>query len=83
MEGYVIHPALLDACLHITLHRNITQEYSKDVYYMPSKVEQFTLYHRRSVSGNLFSHIQLQEWTPGLTTSPVNDGYKKLTLHYT
>lgn len=64
-DGYVVHPAILDACMHVILHTAISREYNQDVTFLPAHLGYFTLHHRKSIVGNWCSHIMLQEWTPG------------------
>ncbi|KAJ7182483.1 hypothetical protein C8R43DRAFT_868767, partial [Mycena crocata] len=62
--GYLLHPAMLDACLHVMLHVGISKQYSKDVMYLPSRLEHFVFYRRVYGAGNWYSHIRLRQWTP-------------------
>ncbi|KAF8193609.1 hypothetical protein K438DRAFT_2017705 [Mycena galopus ATCC 62051] len=62
--GYSLHPAILDACLHIMLHPNISRQYSTDVIFLPSKLEHFIFYRRKYGTGSWYSHIHLRRWTP-------------------
>ncbi|KAJ7096113.1 hypothetical protein C8R44DRAFT_379140 [Mycena epipterygia] len=63
-EGYLLHPAIMDACLHVILHTDISKQHSKDVMYLPSRLDHFIFYRRKYGSGNWFSHIRLRRWTP-------------------
>lgn len=65
MEGYVVHPAILDACMHVMLHVDISLQFDRNVVFVPAALERFILYRRDNPSGNWFSHIRLQQWTPG------------------
>ncbi|KAK6966524.1 polyketide synthase [Favolaschia claudopus] len=64
-SGYLLNPAILDACLHVMLHPSISKQYTKDVMYLPSRLEHF-IFNRdhRCAEGNWFSQIRLGEWTP-------------------
>ncbi|KAJ7686126.1 hypothetical protein B0H17DRAFT_1332956 [Mycena rosella] len=62
--GYVFHPAIMNACLHLLLHTDVSKEYSKDITYLPSRLEHFILYRRKYGAGNWFSHVSLRQWTP-------------------
>ncbi|KAJ6449449.1 hypothetical protein C8R45DRAFT_1084229 [Mycena sanguinolenta] len=64
VQGYLLHPAIMDACLHVMLHTDISKQYSKNVMYLPSKLQHFIFYRRKYGSGNWFSHIRLRQWTP-------------------
>ncbi|KAF7336301.1 Polyketide synthase [Mycena venus] len=63
-QGYLLHPVIMDACLHVILHADISKQYSKDVMYLPSRLEHFIFYRRKYGAGNWFSHIRLRHWTP-------------------
>ncbi|KAF8180692.1 hypothetical protein K438DRAFT_2170972 [Mycena galopus ATCC 62051] len=63
-QGYLLHPVILDACLHVVLHADISKQYSNDIMYLPSRLEYFIFYRRNYGAGNWFSHIHLRQWTP-------------------
>ncbi|KAF7348045.1 Polyketide synthase [Mycena sanguinolenta] len=64
LQGYVLHPVVMDACLHVMLHTDISKQYSKGIMYLPSRLQHFMVYRRKFDSGNWFSHIRLRQWTP-------------------
>jgi hypothetical protein len=64
----VFHPAMLDACLHLTIHRNVTHNADRNAYYLPLSIDQVILHD--SLLGDLcasevFVHAVMREWTPG------------------
>ncbi|KAF7358399.1 Polyketide synthase [Mycena venus] len=61
-QGYLLHPVLMDACIHIILHPSISMV--REVLYLPSRLEHFVFYPREHGTGNWFSHIQFRRWTP-------------------
>ncbi|KAF8209013.1 hypothetical protein K438DRAFT_1960740 [Mycena galopus ATCC 62051] len=63
-QGYLLNPVIMDACLHVILHTDIPKQYSKDIMYLPSRLDHFIFYRRKYGVGNWFSHIQLRQWTP-------------------
>ncbi|KAJ7926808.1 hypothetical protein B0H13DRAFT_1971908 [Mycena leptocephala] len=63
-DGYLLHPAIVDACTHILHHIGISKQYSKDIIYLPSRFDHFNFYRRNYGAGNWFSHINLRQWTP-------------------
>ncbi|KAJ7364509.1 hypothetical protein DFH08DRAFT_1073196 [Mycena albidolilacea] len=63
-EGYALHPIVLDACLHVMLHSDISKEPCNDITYLPSKLDHFIFYRRKLDVGNWFSHIRLRQWMP-------------------
>ncbi|KAJ6455209.1 hypothetical protein C8R45DRAFT_846044, partial [Mycena sanguinolenta] len=64
-DQYVLHPAALDACLHILLHPALAKHLGDPVMYLPSKLGHFAYYNPKPVSGNWFSYIQRRAWYPG------------------
>lgn len=65
-DSYLLHPAIMDACIHITFHPDVSKQYSKDIVYLPSAIEHFIFYRPgKNIAGNWFSHITLRQWTPG------------------
>ncbi|KAJ7809999.1 hypothetical protein B0H14DRAFT_3112515, partial [Mycena olivaceomarginata] len=63
-QGYLLHPIIMDACLHVMLHTGISKQHSKDVMYLPSRLEHLIFYRRTYGAGNWFSHLRLRQWTP-------------------
>ncbi|KAJ7223452.1 hypothetical protein GGX14DRAFT_540253 [Mycena pura] len=64
-DAYLLHPAIMDACIHFTFHPDLSRQYSKDIIYLPSAIEHFIFYRPgQNSAGNWFSHITLRQWTP-------------------
>ncbi|KAJ7239968.1 hypothetical protein B0H12DRAFT_1237450 [Mycena haematopus] len=64
-DAYLLHPAIMDACIHITFHPDVSKQYTKDIIYLPSAIEHFIFYRSgKNIDGNWFSHITLSQWTP-------------------
>ncbi|KAJ7909504.1 hypothetical protein B0H13DRAFT_2272842 [Mycena leptocephala] len=63
-ERYLLHPAAMDACLHVMMHKDISRQEYRDIMYIPSRLEHFIFYRREYGAGNWFSHIRLNQWTP-------------------
>ncbi|KAJ7801502.1 hypothetical protein B0H14DRAFT_2895228 [Mycena olivaceomarginata] len=63
-EGYLLHPVILDACIHVLHHTGISKQYSKDIIYLPSRLDHFIFYRRNYGTGNWFSRISLRQWAP-------------------
>ncbi|KAG7091812.1 hypothetical protein E1B28_008215 [Marasmius oreades] len=61
--GYIVHPILLDACLHGAVNPIFTQNTDTNSYYLPSSLKTVRV-HRSSLhqQGHLWSHIKLKEW---------------------
>ncbi|KAJ6463074.1 hypothetical protein DFH09DRAFT_1295961, partial [Mycena vulgaris] len=63
-DGYLLHPAIMDACIHVLHHTDISKQYSKDIIYLPSQVEHFNFYRPNQEAGNWLSRINFRQWTP-------------------
>ncbi|KAF7356480.1 Polyketide synthase [Mycena venus] len=63
-QGYVLHPVLMDSCLHALLHPDVTRQNSKNIIYLPSRLGHLTFYRRTPAPGNWFAHMNLRQWTP-------------------
>ncbi|KAJ7505787.1 hypothetical protein B0H11DRAFT_1707695, partial [Mycena galericulata] len=64
LYGYLLHPVLMDSCLHALLHPDVTRQNSKSVIYLPSRLAYLTFYRRTPATGNWFAHMTLKQWTP-------------------
>ncbi|KAK0200866.1 putative polyketide synthase [Desarmillaria ectypa] len=66
-EGYVLHPAILDSCIHSAVHHRITGNMDPNSYFLPSRVEVVTLYDKPEpdlLRNVLYAKIVRQKWTP-------------------
>ncbi|PCH33723.1 hypothetical protein WOLCODRAFT_94052 [Wolfiporia cocos MD-104 SS10] len=66
--GYVIHPAIMDACLHITAFKPFHGNFDPNTYYLPASAEA-VIVHRALEKGkfppHIYAHVVLNKWTPG------------------
>ncbi|KAJ6512896.1 hypothetical protein C8R45DRAFT_1206846 [Mycena sanguinolenta] len=64
---YIIHPAILDACLHVMVHPAFTGNADRNTYYLPSRV-QWVVRHAGCTPGSLpeiiFAHATFRAWKP-------------------
>ncbi|KAK0189611.1 thiolase-like protein [Armillaria mellea] len=68
-EGYTVHPAILDSCIHSAVHHRITGNMDPNSYFLPSRVEVVTLYDKPEpevLRKVLYAKIVRQKWMPGL-----------------
>ncbi|KAJ7676078.1 hypothetical protein DFH06DRAFT_977335, partial [Mycena polygramma] len=63
-QGHLLHPVLMDSCLHALLHPDVTRQNSKSVIYLPSRLGYLTFHRRTPALGNWFAHMTLKHWTP-------------------
>ncbi|KIK61181.1 hypothetical protein GYMLUDRAFT_225393 [Collybiopsis luxurians FD-317 M1] len=64
-QQFIIHPAMLDACLHFMLHDDIIGQSNQGIMFVPVKLESFILHDRdSSIHGNWYSHAVFKNWSP-------------------
>ena len=64
---YLLHPAILDACLHVTGHKAFHGDFNPSTYYLPAHVEALVLHQPSQVSffpAHIYAHIILKAWSP-------------------
>ncbi|KZT12695.1 uncharacterized protein LAESUDRAFT_668561 [Laetiporus sulphureus 93-53] len=65
--NYVLHPAILDACLHAPAFKAFSGDFNTYVYSLPSRVDAVIL-HRPPREGyfpaHIYAHVTVCEWTP-------------------
>ncbi|KAK0461850.1 uncharacterized protein EV420DRAFT_1527612 [Desarmillaria tabescens] len=74
-DGYVLHPAILDSCIHSTVHHLFTGNMDPTSYFLPSGVDIVTLYDvpaPNNLQKPLYAHIVRQNWSPETITFNVN-----------
>ncbi|KAH7906790.1 hypothetical protein BJ138DRAFT_1071251 [Hygrophoropsis aurantiaca] len=68
VEKYVIHPAILDACIHVVVHPRFTANTNRNIYYLPSRIHTFVLHDALSrdapFPSSVYAHAILREWLP-------------------
>ncbi|KAH7925399.1 polyketide synthase [Leucogyrophana mollusca] len=66
-DSYVIHPAILDSCLHVMVHPSFTANADRNVYYLPSRVDRVVLHKSRDrliLPEVIYVHAVFREWRP-------------------
>ncbi|KAK0480492.1 putative polyketide synthase [Armillaria luteobubalina] len=66
-EGYTVHPAILDSCIHSAVHHRITGNMDPNSYFLPARVEVVTLYDKPEpevLRKVLYARIVRQKWMP-------------------
>ncbi|KZT25650.1 ketoacyl-synt-domain-containing protein [Neolentinus lepideus HHB14362 ss-1] len=67
LDGYHLHPAILDAALHIMVHPILTCCWDKTRYYLPSKVAAFTVHDalfENPFPRTVYAHGIMSSWSP-------------------
>ena len=66
--GYLLHPAILDACIQVTAYKPFHGDYDPNIYYLPAHVD-VLIVHQRLVQGyfpnHVYAHVELKKWVPG------------------
>lgn len=65
LSDYRLHPAILDAAIHIMVHPMLTGNYDSDVYHLPSKISTVRFMHSGQLPAVVFGYTTLVDWTPG------------------
>ncbi|KAJ7628924.1 hypothetical protein FB45DRAFT_1004360 [Roridomyces roridus] len=66
-QAYILHPAILDACIHMTGYRPFHGDHAPNNYYLPSHVERMVLHEISKAEyfpSHVYSHVRLIGWTP-------------------
>ncbi|KAJ3899904.1 polyketide synthase [Lentinula edodes] len=75
VNGFILHPALFDACIHATVHPCVTGNADRNSYFLPSKAA-FVLFNRSNsraqTDSSVFSVIKLESWAPDACTFNVS-----------
>ncbi|KAK0190671.1 hypothetical protein F5146DRAFT_1194907 [Armillaria mellea] len=74
-DGYILHPAILDSCIHSAVHHLFTGNMDPTSYFLPSKADVVMLYDipaPESLKKTLYAHIVRQKWSPDIITFNVN-----------
>ncbi|TFK24574.1 hypothetical protein FA15DRAFT_756455 [Coprinopsis marcescibilis] len=65
-EGnYILHPAILDACIQATAYRPFHGDFNPNVYYLPSRIDSFTVHQTLSkhlFPYHIYAHVEFQSW---------------------
>ncbi|KAH9934350.1 uncharacterized protein B0H18DRAFT_1188403 [Fomitopsis serialis] len=68
LSNYIIHPGLLDACIHVLVHPRFTANWDSNVYYLPSALGSLAIRRESSLTqllrGTLYAYVVLTEWSP-------------------
>jgi hypothetical protein len=67
---YRIHPAIFDAAIHAAVHPMFSSNFDTNMYFLPSKFGRVLLHDEivdKPMPDTVYSHIMLQDWTPGMS----------------
>ncbi|EJD00213.1 polyketide synthase [Fomitiporia mediterranea MF3/22] len=64
---YVFHPAILDSCFHVAVHRMLTGSVDNNEYYLPSHADNVYISEALVANGPpavLYVHVMFRRWHP-------------------
>ncbi|KAF9468229.1 hypothetical protein BDZ94DRAFT_1294300 [Collybia nuda] len=70
-QGYILQPAILDACFHVAQFRPFTGNFDPNIYYLPSQVGRVILHRRPQLNyfpDIVFAHCTIFHWEPETIT---------------
>lgn len=66
--AYLLHPAILDACIQVTAYKPFHGNFDPNVYYLPAHVDAVIIHQPLRVGyfpAHIYAHVELKAWTPG------------------
>ncbi|KAJ7157757.1 putative polyketide synthase [Mycena filopes] len=66
-DTYILHPAILDACVQITAYRPFHGDFAPNNYYLPSHIGEVILYQPPKTGyfpAHIYAHVELIAWMP-------------------
>ncbi|KAI0739465.1 ketoacyl-synt-domain-containing protein [Daedaleopsis nitida] len=70
ISDYRMHPAIVDAAIHVLINPRVHGNYDSNLYYLPSKIAAFRscpALHARPFPSTIFTHAVFVRWTPAAT----------------
>ena len=64
-EDYRLHPAVLDAAIHVAVHPILTGNYHPELYHLPSRASSVRLLRHGPLPKTVYGYATLVKWTPG------------------
>jgi len=64
---YIIHPAILDSCLHVAAYKSFHGDFNPNAYFLPASVETVIVHQplkAHNASAHLYAHLELKKWMP-------------------
>ncbi|OCH84204.1 putative polyketide synthase [Obba rivulosa] len=82
--AYLLHPAILDACIQVTAYKPFHGNFDPNVYYLPAHVDAVIVHQPLRAAyfpRHVYAHVELKTWYPGgmrYDIALVNDLGKRL-----
>lgn len=67
LADYRLHPAILDAAIHVMVHLALTGNYDSELYHLPSKVSSIRLLRTGPLPKTVYGYATLVNWSPGMS----------------
>ncbi|KAJ3513618.1 hypothetical protein NLJ89_g2846 [Agrocybe chaxingu] len=64
---YLLHPAILDACIQVSAYKPFHGDYDPNVYYLPAHVDAIIVHQALKPSyfpAHVYAHVELKSWFP-------------------
>ncbi|KAH9944952.1 ketoacyl-synt-domain-containing protein [Epithele typhae] len=71
IADYVLHPAILDAAIHVETHPVLTGNFDPNLYHLPSRIHAFRLcsaFFEAELPEIVYSYATYEDWTPDSVT---------------
>ena len=68
IADYRLHPAILDAAIHVMVHPALTGNYDSELYHLPSRVSSVRLLRTGPLPKTIYAYAALVRWSPGTTS---------------
>ncbi len=67
-----MHPAIVDACIHVMIHPALTANADPNIYYLPSSVDLVVIHdilRGQAFPSVVYGYAAFRKWLPGVLTS--------------
>ncbi|KAM5543754.1 hypothetical protein V8D89_002371 [Ganoderma adspersum] len=68
LADYRVHPAILDAAIHVMVHPILTGNFHPELYHLPSRVSSVRLLRHGPLPKTVYGYATLVKWTPDTIT---------------
>ena len=65
LADYRVHPAILDAAIHVMVHPILTGNFHPELYHLPSRVSSVRLLRLGPLPETVYGYATLVKWPPG------------------
>ncbi|KAI1798467.1 polyketide synthase [Ganoderma leucocontextum] len=68
LADYRMHPAILDAAIHVMVHPTLTGNYDSELYHLPSRISSIRLLRTGPLPKTVYGYATLVKWSPDAIT---------------